>query len=181
MKVAIVANAIAFIRTTDHSHRRYALPPKHSPPRTLYSTPMNIPGAQSRIAFTAIEQQISSQQQQSNGQLCRTSTPHTTIANARDHIFQLGAVVGQMFTLFLSVPHDSIEFAERPSLDDDPFWLEPSGEKEKVANQLGEVFLQLFAAAAVCGIDLCDSILKKVELNGRKYPVDLCKVRCHDK
>ena len=85
-----------------------------------------------------------------------------------------------MCTLFISVPHDPIEFKERPSLQDDPFWLELSPEKENVANQMGEVFLQLFTIARVCGIDLCTSILKKVELNGRKYPVELCKVRLLD-
>mmetsp|Transcript_14872 Transcript_14872/g.32291 ORF Transcript_14872/g.32291 Transcript_14872/m.32291 type:complete len:288 (+) Transcript_14872:67-930(+) len=133
-----------------------------------YSLPMIIPGAQSRIAFTAIEHKINTQ----NNDQCDTSN---TIAHARDQIFELGAIVGQMCTLFLSVPHDSIECAKRPSLDDDPFWLESSPEKETVANQLGELFLQMFATSGVCGIDLCTSILKKVELNGRKYPVELCK------
>lgn len=100
------------------------------------------------------------------------------MADARDKIFELGADVGKMCTLFLSVPHDPIECKERPSLDDHPFWLEDSPEKEEVANQLGKVFLQLFATADICGIDLCTSVLKKVELNGLKYPVELCKVRC---
>jgi len=125
-------------------------------------------GAQSRIAFTVIGEQVASQ---NNG----ANSLATTISDARDQIFQLGAIVGQMCTLFISVPHDPIEFKERPSLRDDPFWLELSPEKENVANQMGEVFLQLFTIARVCGIDLCTSILKKVELNGRKYPVELCK------
>ena len=43
-------------------------------------------------------------------------------------------------------------------------------------HQLGQVFLRLFVVSRVCAIDLCTSILKKVELNGRKYPVELCKV-----
>lgn len=127
---------------------------------------MNIPGAQSRIAFAEIERQIICSNHQSE---------RDTGADARDGIFQLGAVVGEMCTLFLSVPYDSPKLAERPSLDDDPFWLEPSAGKEKLANQLGELFLQLFRIACVCEIDLCTSILKKVELNGRKYPVELCK------
>ena len=103
-----------------------------------------------------------------------------SLSGARDTIFQLGSIVGQMCSIFLNVPHDSIECTERPSLNDDPFWLEESIGKDEVATQLGKVFIQLFATASVCGIDLCTSILKKVELNGRKYPVELCKVCFHD-
>lgn len=140
---------------------------------------LNIPGPQSRIAFTAIQQQINTQKKKNNdnGQPCHATAP-STMADARDKIFELSTDVGQMCTLFLSVPHDPIECKERPSLDDHPFWLEDSPEKEEVANQLGKVFLQLFATADICGIDLCTSVLKKVELNGLKYPVELCKVRC---
>ncbi|KAL7529941.1 hypothetical protein ACHAXR_005740, partial [Thalassiosira sp. AJA248-18] len=137
------------------------------PAATVLSFPMNIPAPHSRIAFTAIEKQIIATLPQKNKEY--------TIAEARNAIFQLGAIVGEMCTLFLSVPHDPIECVERPSLDDNPFWVESSPEKDVVANQLGKVFLQLFATAGVCGIDLCTSILKKVELNGRKYPVELCK------
>ena len=103
-----------------------------------------------------------------------------SLSGARDMIFQLGSIVGQMCSIFLTVPHDSIKCTERPSLSDDPFWLEESKEKDEVATQLGKVFIQLFTTASVCGIDLCTSILKKVELNGRKYPVELCKVCFHD-
>ena len=103
-----------------------------------------------------------------------------SLSGARDMIFQLGSIVGQMCSIFLTVPHDSKECTQRPSLSDDPFWLEESKEKDDVATQLGKVFIQLFTTASVCGIDLCTSILKKVELNGRKYPVELCKVCFHD-
>ena len=115
-----------------------------------------------RTAFTAI---VAEQQKE--------GVP--SISNARDEIFKLGAVVGQMCTLFLTVPHDSTESKERPSINDDPFWLEDSDKKVEVANQMAGVFLQLFATASILGIDMCTSILKKVELNGKKYPVELCK------
>lgn len=121
---------------------------------------------EARTAFTAI---VAEQQKQTT----REGTP--SISNARDEIFKLGAVVGQMCTLFLTVPHDSTESKERPSVDDDPFWLEDSDKKVEVANQMARVFLQLFATASMLGIDMCTSILKKVELNGKKYPVELCK------
>ena len=119
----------------------------------------------SRISFAAIAIE------QKNNEVSLKS-----LSGARDTIFQLGSIVGQMCSIFLTVPHDSIECTERPSLNDDPFWLEESIGKDEVATQLGKVFIQLFATASVCGIDLCTSILKKVELNGRKYPVELCKV-----
>ena len=120
-----------------------------------------------RTAFTAI---VAEQKKHTT-----SNEGAPSISNARDEIFKLGALVGQMCTLFLTVPHDSTESKERPSVDDDPFWLEDSDKKLEVANQMAKVFLQLFATASICGIDLCTSILKKVELNGRKYPVELCK------
>ena len=123
----------------------------------------------SRISFAAI-----AMEQKNNNEVSLKS-----LSGARDTIFQLGSIVGQMCSIFLNVPHDSIECTERPSLNDDPFWLEESEGKNEVATQLGKVFIQLFATASVCGIDLCTSILKKVELNGRKYPVELCKVCFH--
>ena len=123
-----------------------------------------------RTAFTAI---VAEQQK------LTTCNEGASISNARDEIFKLGAIVGQMCTLFLTVPHDSVEMKERPSLDDDSFWIEDSDKKEEVANQMAKVFLQLFATASICSIDLCTSILKKIELNGRKYPVELCKVGDH--
>ena len=121
---------------------------------------------ENRTAFDAI---VSEQQKHT------TNNDGASISNARDEIFKLGAVIGQMCTLFLTVPHDSTESKERPSVDDDQFWIEDSDKKEEVANQMARVFLQLFATASILGIDMCTSILKKIELNGRKYPVELCK------
>jgi phage host-nuclease inhibitor protein Gam len=81
-----------------------------------------------------------------------------TMANVRDEILHLGAIVGQLCTVFLSEQ-------------------QTSSEQTKAAHfKLGQVFLRVFVVANVCGIDLPTSILKKVELNGRKYPVELCKV-----
>ena len=47
---------------------------------------------------------------------------------------------------------------------------------ENIALLLGEVFIQMCRICDVCDIDLRLSVLKKMELNGRKYPVELCKV-----
>ncbi|KAL9186299.1 hypothetical protein ACHAXT_005537 [Thalassiosira profunda] len=132
---------------------------------------MNAPDASTRVvSFAAIERQVNTSLPSNDG-----GAPPSSIADARDAIFQLGALAGQMCALFLSAPHDPIECVERPSADDNPFWVGASPEKERVATKLGEVFVQLFAMAAVLGIDLRTSVLKKVELNGKKYPVDLCK------
>jgi dCTP diphosphatase len=116
----------------------------------------------------------------------------TTMADVRDEIFNLGAIVGRLCTLFLiKQPSrgESIDCAEKEQqyFSQSPFWeghTQSSSSssslsdnvKVQVAHQLlGEVFFQLFVVACACRIDLCTSILKKVELNGRKYPVELCK------
>ena len=112
-----------------------------------------------------------------------TNTNDTTcecdMATTRNQIFQLGAITGAICTAFLSVPHDvnrkNDQDEHRPSPNDDPFWTEPSTQKEELSRQLGELFLHLFRISATCNLDLCISILKKIELNGQKYPVELCK------
>ena len=89
----------------------------------------------SRIAFTAIEEQVINLSQSNDND----GTPQQTqksISNARNQILTLGAIVGQMCSLFLTAPHDKIENVTRPSPKDDPFWIEPSVEKDRVASQL---------------------------------------------
>ncbi|KAL7499712.1 hypothetical protein ACHAWT_007314 [Skeletonema menzelii] len=104
---------------------------------------------------------------------------NNSIATTRDQIFELGAITGVICTTFLSVPHDVTNKSDndeyRPSPNDDPFWTEPSQQKEELSRQLGELFLHLFRISATCNLDLCVCVLKKIELNGQKYPVELCK------
>jgi dCTP diphosphatase len=123
----------------------------------------------------------------SGGATNDTINNHTTepinkksLATTRDQIFQLGAMTGKICTTFLSVPHDYNRNADdddesRPSPNDDPFWTEPSPQKDELSKQLGELFLHLFTISATTNLDLLVSILKKIELNGQKYPVELCK------
>lgn len=146
-----------------------------------------------RIAFSSIEEKINYLQQ-----CCRRRDNHSTvtactdvaaIADVRDEIFHLGAIVGRLCTFFLSENYRSLKQRDSTSSNtrraSSSFWWEEeessssSDEVLKVAahQQLGEVFLQLFVVAGSIGVDLCTSILKKIELNGRKYPVELCKVR----
>ena len=121
---------------------------------------MSAPITSTRIEFETIAQHIATA-----ATAVHTSKPQSQqciIASARNEIFTLGSVVGRMCSAFLTVPHDG------------------SGDGavgDRVALILGEVFIQLFAVSNVCGIDLRTSVLKKMELNGRKYPVELCNVR----
>jgi hypothetical protein len=109
-----------------------------------------------RTAFETIAKRISS-----TAAAQKPQSQSTTIAAARNEIFRLSSIVGRMASAFLTAPHDS-----------------RSGVAvgDEIANLLGEVFIQMLQICRVCGIDLRLSVLRKMELNGRKYPVELCKV-----
>jgi len=47
--------------------------------------------------------------------------------------------------------------------------------QEKVGQELADTFVYLLRIAEVCGIDLIEATNKKIDLNAKKYPVDLCK------
>ena len=87
------------------------------------------------------------------------------IATTRNETFHLGSIVGRMCSAFLAVPYDG---SSQHCMGDE------------IANLLAEVLIQLCRLANVCGLDLRECVLKKMELNGRKYPVELCKVRFTD-
>lgn len=109
-----------------------------------------------RTAFETIATRISS-----TAAAQKPQSQSTTIAAARNEIFRLSSIVGRMASAFLTVPHDS---GKGVAVGDE------------IANLLGEVFIQMLQICRVCGIDLRLSVLRKMELNGRKYPVELCKV-----
>ncbi|KAL7471989.1 hypothetical protein ACHAXS_012311 [Conticribra weissflogii] len=149
----------------------YVLPP-NPPKRTILSVEseihdnMNNSSANNPpLSFASIEQMYAASKLSSPAQCRDNDAP--TIAIARDEVFRLGSVVGKMCSSFLTVPRDSEEGKA--------FWGALSSQKNEVANHMGRVFLALLSVATVCGIDLRTSILKKIELNGRKYPVELCK------
>ncbi|KAA0044577.1 hypothetical protein IC582_017264 [Cucumis melo] len=54
-----------------------------------------------------------------------------------------------------------------------PDWKEE--EKQHLGEELSDVLLYLVRLADICGIDLGKAVLRKMELNGKKYPVELCK------
>jgi dCTP diphosphatase len=105
------------------------------------------------------------------------SEPNNSLATTRNQIFQLGAITGKICSMFMLAPHDFNSNADesRPSPNDDPFWTEPSPQKDALSRQLGQLFLHLFTISATVNLDLVTCILKKIELNGQKYPVELCK------
>lgn len=127
-----------------------------------------------------------------------TTTPPATVAEVRDEIFELGAVMGRTCGLFLSFPRDVpvvVDVDVVGSVDDDSdgdgdgdgrsprsatgMVAGGGGEGTTHAESdrlLGETFLRLFALSGKCGVDLRTCVLKKMELNGKKYPVELCKV-----
>lgn len=54
-----------------------------------------------------------------------------------------------------------------------PDWEE--GEKLHLGEELSDVLLYLVRLSDICGIDLGKAVLRKLELNALKYPVNLCK------
>ncbi|ONK58773.1 uncharacterized protein A4U43_C09F16500 [Asparagus officinalis] len=54
-----------------------------------------------------------------------------------------------------------------------PDWDEK--EKEHLGEELSDVLLYLVRLSDICGVDLGEAVLRKLELNARKYPVSRCK------
>ena len=115
------------------------------------------------------------------------STPDHPSSSPRSNVLRIGAKVGGLCTSILTCapldpPHDipSHELGRNEpfptTLSHCDFWSKPSEGREEIVNRMGEVFLALFVMARACGLDLRICVLKKIELNGRKYPVELCKV-----
>lgn len=48
-------------------------------------------------------------------------------------------------------------------------------EKEHLGEELSDVLLCLVRLSDICGVDLGKAVLRKMELNARKYPVQQCK------
>ena len=107
---------------------------------------------------------------------------------ARSEVLHLGSIVGNLCTqLLIHGPCDpyrpqlspaeteSQEFL--PTLEDSDFWSVPSHERDEIYKAVGAVFWHLVILSQAFGLDLRTCIMKKVELNCRKYPVSLCKVR----
>lgn len=91
-----------------------------------------------------------------------------SISDIRCEIFRLGAKVGDLcHKMLLYAPLD----ADNKSM----FWIKSSSEKDEISVVMGNIFLTLFVISQFCQLDLRSCILKKIQLNGKKYPVELCK------
>lgn len=121
------------------------------------------------------------------------------ISSARDQILDLGSSVGilchQLSTTNANansnsnvnvpldphrppLPKEQVETETFPAtLEDHPFWSSSSSSKNEIYNSIGMVFWSLLLLSNICKIDLRESILKKMELNARKYPASMCKGR----
>jgi hypothetical protein len=107
---------------------------------------------------------------------------------ARSEVLHLGSIVGNLCTqLLIHAPSDpyrpslsptEIESQDfLPTLEDSEFWSVPSPERDEIYKAVGAVFWHLVILSEAFGLDLRTCIMKKIELNCRKYPVSLCKVR----
>ena len=55
------------------------------------------------------------------------------------------------------------------------FWSQPSPSRGEIHQAIADIFYSILLFAHVTNINLESAILKKMELNARKYPVDLCR------
>lgn len=122
------------------------------------------------------------------------TTKQRKLSHARNQVFNLGSAVGELcHTLTTNapldpyrppLPSDQTETQSFPAtLDDHPFWSSKNNNddsvkaREEIYNAIGAVFWSLVLLTTLCNIDLRASILKKMELNAKKYPAHLCKGR----
>ncbi len=123
-----------------------------------------------------------------------TATTQTKLSHARNQVFHLGAAVGDLcHKLSTTAPLDPYrpplpkgqveDQSFPPTLEDHPFWSTMNSNddtvkaKDEIYNAIGAVFWSLLLLTSVCKIDLRSSILKKMELNAKKYPAHLCRGR----
>mmetsp|Transcript_35 Transcript_35/g.41 ORF Transcript_35/g.41 Transcript_35/m.41 type:complete len:312 (+) Transcript_35:170-1105(+) len=107
--------------------------------------------------------------------------------NPRSQVLKLGSTIGKLCTEILSrapldqnnsYDHESKHTNIQNSQNNDEssyFWSNPSTSRDAIFSTIAAVFWELLVLASICQCDLRKSILKKIELNGRKYPVELCK------
>jgi hypothetical protein len=107
----------------------------------------------------------------------------------RSHILRLSALVGQLAAIVMQhLPldggnpthqQDGARGTDGCAASDGPCGSLFSSSEAKVTMvaAVSDVWLALAATAALLSLRLPRSILAKMELNRRKYPVELCRVR----
>jgi len=89
------------------------------------------------------------------------------VSSIRTSVLNLGSQVGSLCQSFLSVPLDNSQ--------GEKFFENLSSEKDDIEQHMTSIFLCLLDVSNKCNLNLSSCILKKMDLNERKYPVDLCK------
>jgi len=108
------------------------------------------------------------------GQITKGKCTSVNTSSPRSEVLNLGAEVGNLCKQILShAPLDDNNSSDEALILS--FWSSPSCSRKKIYDAIASVFACLVKISCVCGIDFRSSILKKIDLNGRKYPVELCK------
>lgn len=109
------------------------------------------------------------------GQLHTLAETQNLGSMTRQSIMLLTVYVGQMSSIFLSAPMDPIPPTENDSgvANDAAMpvntWTAPCGPL------FGRLLYQLAVTACSVKLDLQSCVLQKMQLNAKKYPVELCK------
>jgi hypothetical protein len=97
-----------------------------------------------------------------------TTTVEINLRQSRDSIFRLAVLVGQASALFLE---DDDEH------DDDAVAVAVAANNKTQTEQvLARILIALMNSATVMNVDLEKACHAKIDLNCKKYPVELCKV-----
>lgn len=94
--------------------------------------------------------------------------------HTRHQILKLTALVGEMSSSFLAhAPLDAPRNAlhDLDDIESVVDWKAP----DECCCLMGKILFQLALAASSCKLSLHECINEKMKLNGRKYPVELCK------
>jgi len=103
----------------------------------------------------------------------------------RDQLLKLQITVGQLSALFLEhVPMDPIARDTKSTDQQQADEKRTLALRQSISSQavlditssMSQLLSTLIATASLLSIDLRVAIVQKMELNGRKYPVELCKV-----
>lgn len=126
-----------------------------------------------------IQQRLMINHQRAGGSsLSSLPSSSNSIAEARDMIFNLGSIFGRMCGHFLTFPlnNDGPTYARvHPSSKSSPTSVVALVDDSSIAKATGEAFAQLLTLATALHLDLRTCILKKIDLNAKKYPVELCR------
>ena len=99
---------------------------------------------------------------------------HYKTPQARSQILHLSFSIGLLCSKILQyAPMDPNGKTSQTEVSE--FWLQPSSSRDEIHQAIANIFQSILAFAHVADINLESAILKKMELNARKYPVELCR------